>query len=186
MDVNTGKITEIWDGQFSDYKVDPTGNWVVVNSLSSAVYPNEELPGYVYGSLQLINLRSLERVQHPISSLGFPEQFLPTNDGLVVPLPNSGIYASLDIKYWVEVLYSGNIKVYAQDLTLVREISISFPDTSSNDDRWPDIYWTPDSSGLFLIYGRFKHSLYFVNVLRGDVNLVDFPVSNGRWINDNQ
>ena len=188
VDVNSGKITEIWKGYFGGYKVDPTGAWVVVTALSSTVPPGEEEPGFVYGAPQLINLKSFEKIQMPdpfsnATAWHSPSPFLRAKDGLVVPLPNWALIASPDMKYWAEVINS-DVKIYTYNLDLIKEISIPLQDTEGG---WPnDRQWSPDSSYLFLMYGRFKQTLYVVNISNGDVNLVDSPVSYGRWFNVNQ
>jgi WD40 repeat protein len=187
VDVETGKVTEIWEGYFGGYEVDPTGTWVVVDAISSTVPPGEEEPEFVYGAPQLINLKSLEKIQMPDpfsnpTAFYLPDMFLHAKDGLVVPLPNSGIFASPDAKYWVDFI-NHYVKIYTYDSTLVKEISIPLQNT---EDEWPnDIQWSPDSSYLFLMYGRFKQTLYVVNISNEDVNPVDSPVGYGRWFNVN-
>ena len=182
VDVNTGKITEIWKGYFGGYKVDPTGTWVAVDAISSAVPPEKEESRFIYGAPQLINLRSLEKIQISDPSSDLPRPFLRAKDKKVINLPNSFemVLASPDIKYWA-VATRNNIQIYTQDLTLVREISI--PHQNTEEERPNDIQWSPDSSYLFLIYGRLQETLYVVNISNGDINLVDSPVSYGRWFN---
>jgi hypothetical protein len=189
VDVNTGKITEIWKGYFGGYNVDPTGTWVVVDAISSAVPPEKDEPGFIYGVPQLINLKSLERIQalDPLSNTptSFPlSPFLRAKDGLVVQLSNWTILASPDMKYWVEAIKRG-IKIYTYDLALVHEIPIPLQESNPNYELPLDMQWSPDSSYLFLVYGRFKKTLYVINISNGDVNLVDSPVDRGRWFNIN-
>jgi WD40 repeat protein len=198
VDVATGKITEIWRGQFDSYEVDPTGNWIAVHALTSAIYPEKELPGFAYGSIQLINLKSLERLQNPDPLPEPPGRFLRAKDGTIILLPNFArfdggeISASPNMKYWAEIV-DHNVKIYTRDWTLVREFSIPPQDTNLDNSQWNpqwpfDIQWSPDSSGLFLVYGRLKQSLYLVNISNGDVNLIeaDLPWGYGAWFNVNQ
>jgi len=198
VDVDTGKITEIWKGQFGSYEVDPTGNWITIYAISSAIYPEEELPGFVYGSTQLINLRSLERIQNPDPLTEPPGRFVRIKDGTVILLPNYArfdggeISASPNMKYWAEII-NRNVKIYTQDWTPVREFSIPPQDTNLDDSQWDpqwpfDLQWSPDSSALFLVYGRLRQSLYLLDISSGDVNLIetDLPRGYGAWFNVNQ
>jgi Tol biopolymer transport system component len=184
VDVDTGKITEIWKGYFNGYKVDPTGNWVVLYALSSAIPPEQELPGFVYGSTQLINLRSLERIQNPDPVLDPPDMFLYIKEGKVIDLPGriEMILASPDTNYWA-VAIQQDIKIYTQDLTLITEISIPLQDVKLNEGQWrpDDMLWSPDSSRLFLVYGT---NIYSIDIFNGDIKLVETNLTNGyRWIN---
>ena len=86
-----------------------------------------------------------------------------------------------------------NVKIYTRDWTLVREFSIPPQDTNLDnsqwDPQWPfDLQWSPDSSALFLVYGRLRQSLYLLNISNGDVHLIeaDLPNGYGAWFNVNQ
>ena len=198
VDVDTGKVTDIWKGQFGSYEIDPTGNWIAIYAYSSAIYPEEELPGFVSWSTQLIDLRSLERIQNPDPLTEPPGRFLRAKDGTIILLPNYArfdggeISASPNMKYWAEIV-DHNVKIYTQDWTLVREFSVTPQDTNLDnsqwDPQWPfDIQWSPDSSSLFLVYGRLRQSLYLLNISNGNVNLIEayLPSGYGRWFNVNQ
>lgn len=178
VDVDTGKITEVWKGYFNGYEVDPTGNWIVLEAISSVVPPEEEEPGFIYGSTQLINLKSLEKIQNPAPPLsGPPDLFLRAKDGtVVIPRRIEMILASPDTKYWA-VAIKQDIKIYTQDLTLVMEISVPLQDPKL-DEQWrpDDMQWNLDSSGLFLVYGT---NIYFVNISKGEINLVEANLPYG-------
>ena len=198
VDVDTGKITEIWKGEFDSFEVDPTGNWIAVHALTSAMYPEKELPGFVSESTQLINLKSLETIQNPEPLPEPPSRFLLAKDGTIILLPNFArfdggeISASPNIKYWAEI-DNHNVKIYTRDWILVREFSVPPQDTNLDasqwDPQWPfDLQWSPDSSSLFLVYGRLRQSLYLLNIPNGDVNLIeaDLPHGYGAWFDVNQ
>ena len=183
VDLDTGNSTEIWEGQFGGYEVDPTGTWVVLDAISSTIPPKEEKPGFIYGSIQLINLKTLENIQNPEPILDPPDLFVRANDGTIVNLVGGGtIVASPDAKYWA-VAFRTNMKIYSQNLALIKDFSIPFQSTDPND-MWPyDIQWSPDSSGLFLMYGKFNRVLYFVNISSGDVNLIEKNLTGGaKWL----
>lgn len=169
VDLNTGKISEIWDGSFHDYAVSPNGDWLILFAFTSAIPPAEEKPNFIPG-LQLINLKSLKIIQNPSPLLDPPDTFLRTEDGEIVALPaiakQNGeiIFASPDTKYWA-VANNQDIRIYSSDITLIRNVPIP-----SQDTKLTDVQWSPNSSGLFLIYGA---NIYSVNVPSGDINLIE-------------
>ena len=184
VNIDTGNMTEVWEGYFWGHNVDPTGNWIVLNSISSTIPPDEEKPGFAPG-IQLINMKSLETIQEPEPLLDPPDLFVRANDGTVVDLPNTieMIVASPNTKYWA-VAIKKDLKIYTQDLTLVVAIPLPFQDTQFDDIPWrpDDIQWSPDSSGLFLMYGK---NVYKVNVSERDINLIETNlISSTKWIND--
>ena len=181
VDLDTGNITEIWEGYFGGYQVDPTGNWVVLDAISSTIPPKEEKPGFIYGSIQLINLNTLETIQNP-SLLAEPlDAFLRAKDGTVFSLPHRiGILPSPDQKYWVVVI-GRDIKIYTQDLNSFMEVSSPFQDTNIYDVPWSpdDMQWSPDSSNLFLIYST---NVYHINISNGEINLVETNLPSTYWL----
>jgi WD40 repeat protein len=188
VDLDTGNSTEIWEGYFGGYQVDPTGNWVVLDAISSTIPPKEEKPGFIYGSIQLINLKTLETIQNP-NLLAEPlDAFLWANDGTVIYLPNriEMILPSPDKKYWAMVL-GLDIRIYTQDLDLITEVSSPFQDTNLNDVPWrpDDMQWSPDASALFLVYGT---DIYHIDRASGALSLVEENLpygyrSDSGWIN---
>ncbi|RPI96538.1 MAG: hypothetical protein EHM40_01235 [Chloroflexi bacterium] len=188
VDVATGTFKEIWRGDFYGYKVDPTGKWVVVYVLSTDMPPKEEQPGVVPG-VRLINLKSLETIQDPDPVAALP-LFLRAKDGTVIDLPSSVTYmsqmilASPDTKYWA-VAGGQYVTIYSQDLTLVQGISFPLNDKKLKDAFRPDVMeWSPDSSGLFLVYGT---NIYSVDISSGEVHLVETNLTGTYrpigWIN---
>ena len=173
VDIDTGNSTEIWEGYFSGYEVDPTGTWVVLDAISSTIPPKEEKPGFISGSIQLINLKTLEKIQNP-GVLAEPlDPFIRAEDGRFVHLPHriETSLASPDQKYWAVVM-GREIKIYDQDLKLVSEVSSLFQDMNVLDVPWrpDDMQWSPDSSGLFLVYGT---DIYHIDRASGALSLVE-------------
>jgi len=184
VDLDTGSSTEIWEGYFGGYEVDPTGNWVALDAISSTIPPKEEKPGFVYGSTQLINLKTLEKIQNPGLLAEPHDAFLRTKDGTVTYLPHriEMILSSLDKKFWA-VIIRRDIKIYDHDLNLVTEVSSPFQDTNINDVPWrpEDMRWSPDSSGLFVGY---RKDIYYINISSGAISLVETNLaSDFTWIN---
>jgi len=182
VDLDTGNSTEIWEGYFGGYEVDPTGTWVVLDAISSTIPPKDEKPGFIHGSIQLINLKTLEKIQNP-GVLAEPlDAFLRTKDGRFIYLPHriEMILASPDQKYWAVVI-SRDMKIYDQDLNLVTEVSSSFQDMNILDvpRRPDDMQWSPDSSGLFLVYGT---DIYHISRSNGAISLVEENLPHGYWL----
>lgn len=184
VDVDTDKIIKIWNGSFHDYTVDPAGNWLIMYSDSSVMPPATEKPNFIPG-LQLINLNSLTIIQNPDLLPNPPDTFLRTTDGNVVALPEPAkpygelIFASPNTKYW-SVVVSQDVKIYDQNLTLVRENSVPL-----RSAKLPDVQWSPDSFNLFLVYGS---AIFSMRIADGDIrlvetNLIDNYGTTYTWIN---
>jgi len=172
VDIDTGKITKFWDGSFLDYQADPSGNWLVVTALPEG--------------LQLINLKTLQQFQHPDSLPNPPNTFLRVEDGKIVALPKPAkpddemISVSPDLRYWA-VAIDKDIKIYSSDIILIKDVSVP-----SQDAKFTNIQWNPDSSSLFLVYGT---NIYSLNISSGDVSLVETNLINNydstyKWVND--
>ena len=171
VDLDTGKITKIWDGSFLGYKVNPNGNWLVIATLEKG--------------LQIINLKTYVKAQAPDSLLNPPDSFLRLDDGEIFPLDlrpfnmDKNISTSPDAKYSV-ITIDQDIKVYSSNIDLIKDVSVPVQDT-----KLTDVQWNPDSSGLFLIYGT---NIYSLNISNGDVNLVETNLIDNygsayKWIN---
>lgn len=72
VDINTGKITKIWDGSFSSYAVDKNGTWAAIIANSSDKSPYDPSGYFNYDpnfvpAIYLINLTTLEkkRIEYP-------------------------------------------------------------------------------------------------------------------------
>lgn len=189
VDVATGKFKEIWEGYFYGYSVDPTGKWIALTAISSTVPPKDEEPGFVYGATQLINLKSLEKMQiqdqGPDPSSFLSRLFVRAKDGTVIDLSHTieTTVASPDQKYWA-VFGAQGITIYTRDLILIKEIPVSLRNTKSINAQWSpdDMQWSPDSSGLFLVYGA---NVYYTDISSGDINLVEENLSSSiKWVND--
>jgi Tol biopolymer transport system component len=185
VNLDTGNSTEIWEGYFGGYEVDPTGTWVVLDAISSTIPPKDEKPGFVHGSIQLIKLNSFETIQtiHTPDPLLYPlDLFLRTNDGKVVGLPGTSgmILASPDQKYWAAVI-ERDIKIYDQDLNLVTEVSSLFQNMNILDVPWSpdDMQWSPDASALFLVYGT---DIYHIDRASGALSLVEENLPSSYWL----
>jgi WD40 repeat protein len=189
VDITTGKITEIWRDNFARYKLDPTGKWIAIDGFSGGCTIDEKLG--MDCNVKLINLKSPQKsyVPEPVFEVVVPgfARFLRAPDGTIIASPNSMIAASPDVQYWVEIVYH-DVKIYTQDLTLVKEISIPFQGAEVNLDSPYAVQWSPDSSSLTLVYGKRSYSRYFVNIPSGKVKLVDTDLSriSGGWFNVDQ
>ncbi len=185
VDIPTGKSKEIWQGSFGGYSIDPTGKWILLSAISSSKLPAQEEPDFVPG-LRLINLKSLEKIRNFDTSSDFAGLFMHAKDGTVINLSDTNIMvlASPDVNYWAAVGPQG-IKIYTYDLVLVKENSIQLRNTKLSYTPWSpdDMQWSPDSSGLFLIYGT---NICFVNISSGDVRLVETNFTgvyhSAKWI----
>ena len=189
VDITTGKINEIWRDPFARYEIDPTGKWIAIDR-SGDCSIDEKLG--MDCNVKLINLKSPQKphVPEPVFEVVVPgfARFLRAPDGTIIASPNSMIVASPDAQYWVEIVYH-DVKIYTQDLTLVKEISIPFQGAEVNQDSPYAVQWSPDSSSLTLVYGEpLSFYRYFVNIPSGEVNLVDTGLSRifGGWFNVDQ
>ena len=167
VDINTRKITKLWDGAFMDYKVYPGKQWMVIATFDKG--------------LQLIDLRTLKNIDAPDSLPEPRDTFLRLDNGEILPLDlqpfniDKNISNSPDLKYWV-VINKHNVKVYSSDMILVTDIS-----APNQDMKLSDVQWSPDSSSLFLLYGK---NIYSMNIPKGDIKLVETNLTNGyKWIN---
>ncbi len=157
VDINTGKVTRIWDGSFIGYTIDPTGKWLAVATLESG--------------LQLINLQTLEQIAAPDTLPDPPDTFIRTESGEIISLDMSPfatgdkkISHSPDSEYWA-VAMDQKVKLFSADITLIKEIHL--PDYSG---ALRSMVWMPDSSGLYLLY---EADLYSITLPEGNVRLVE-------------
>jgi len=179
IDAYTGKVTKIWDGAFEGYKLDKNGEWLVLLAFSFfSPYSHQDDPSGFYAGLQLINMKTLKRIQSPKSLANTPDNFLRTETGEIIPLdlfsPTWGsqkISHSPDSKYWVVVDNQG-IDIFSPDLVLIKKITIPI----QNLDPY-NFAWYLDSSGVFFIYGT---NIYSVSVPNGDVKIIEKNLINNR------
>jgi len=157
IDINTGRITRIWDGSFLGYTIDPNRKWLAVATLESG--------------LQLINLETLEQITAPDPLPDPPDTFLRTENGEIISLDmqpfetgDRKISLSPDSKYWA-VAMNQEVKVFSSDITLIDEFSVP-----AYSGALRNIEWRPDSSGLFLIY---ETDLYSMTIPEGIIRLVE-------------
>jgi len=196
VDINTSKITKIWDGSYLSYSVDKSGNFLVLTTLtpdiSPYVYETGSSSDFVPG-LYLIDLSTLlkTKIEFPSDGIfidysaipfdlgghifvligeGSNSYFLSKNMELIsLELRGAKISISPDSNYWVAVT-GKTINVYSADNVLVNSIPLSV----SNVNR-SDLNWRPDSSGLFLVDDTL---IYSVNILNGETRLLENKLIN--------
>jgi WD40 repeat protein len=170
VDVKTGNITKLWDGAFVQYAVSPSGKWVLLFAMTYlSPYPYQEDPADFQSGWKLINLQTLEKTDAPEFLADPPNVFLRAEDGEIIPLilkpypmGVDHVAGSPDSQYWV-VANDEEIKLFSTALSLL----LTVPNPSSSIR---DIMWSPDSSGLFLIY---ETEIYSMNISDGTIRLVD-------------
>jgi WD40 repeat protein len=157
VDIETGKITKIWDGSYLGYKIDPNGKWLAVSTLENG--------------LQLVNLKTFEQFTASDPLPDPPDTFIRSEDGEIISLDISPfemgdkqISISPDSNYWV-VAMDQKVKLFSSDITLIKDIPV--PDYSG---ALRTIVWRPDSSGLFLLY---ETDLYSMTIPEGTIRLVE-------------
>jgi len=197
VDVETGKITRVWDGSFSDYIVDQSGTWVILPGASPLLGTD---PNFA-PSLYLINLKTLvkSKIQVPNNIPGYGDirpfgvggqefVFLNQISGNPAFLSANGVWTPTDLgevnisvspsaEYWLAV--GGDVKIYSGDNSLIKTSASPFSDSYIN------FAWRPDSSGVFLISDS---EIYAMNVPDGDIQLFETQLSTGQgltygWIN---
>lgn len=172
VDLNSGRVTRIWDGAFTGIQFDRDKKWLLLFAFSS-VEPGSlqnEDPNFSPG-LKLINLDTFKIIPAPDPFPDPPDTFLRTESGEIISLNmqpfemgDKKISLSPDSKYWAVVM-DQKVKVYAADITLIKEIPV--PDYSG---ALRNIEWMPDSSGLFLLY---ETDLYSIILPEGNIRLVE-------------
>ena len=187
VDIDTGEITKIWDGAFEGYRLSRSGEWLVLLAFSFySPYPYQDDPSGFSAGLQLINLKTHERVQNPKSVNDAEDMFLRTETGETIPLDlgssmwgNKKISLSPDSKYWA-VADNQELEIYFSDLVLIKEITIPMQNLKPYD-----VAWNLDSSSLFFVYGA---DIYSANVPNGDIKIIEKDLfdsygSTYKWIN---
>ena len=79
VDTNTGEITTVWRGEFHEYKVNASKDWLALVALTSVLPSEKEKPNFIPG-LQLINLKTLKDIQNPDPLLDPPDTFVRADD----------------------------------------------------------------------------------------------------------
>ena len=187
INVDTGKVTKIWDGQFSSVAVSVDHQWLAYTSSLN----------YVLG-LYLVNLTTLKtsRVELPgswednqsLQALGSGDQtfgFLNISKNNLYFLSPDGKLSSVgviathfslspDRQYLVAI--GQTIHVLKTDGTSIRDVDL--PANLTSHGIWT-IIWRPDSSGLFFKYedpqnfNSYVQLLYFMDLLTGSPEQVD-------------
>jgi hypothetical protein len=198
VDINTGRITKIWDGSFDSYDVDKSGKWVAVFANSLDANPFSDFVPAIY----LINLITLNksRVEFPdnshsyrfvnsFGSIGQDFVLLDSTSKKVLFLSIDGKWTQTDFedvqlsvspnsKYWLAIT-DQEFKIFSADNTLIKTNFSPLPIGPLN------FSWRFDSSGLFIIS---ETRIYSMNIPNGDinaveVNLLDNSDSTYNWIN---
>ncbi len=186
VDVRAGTTTKLWDGAFQQYTVSPSGKWMLLFAMTSlSPYPYQEDPADFRPGWKLINLQTLEKADAPEFLADPPNAFLRAQDGELIPLImkpyNMGVdhvSRSPDSQYWI-VINDDEVKILSADLSVLN--SLAAPSSSLGD-----MLWSPDSSGLFLIY---EAEIYFLNVSDGSMNLIETDLIDDnynamyKWVN---
>ena len=195
VDVNSGGVSEIWQGSYGPYAFVPDGNWVVLNANTPSwpwSYTNTDFSTGIF----LVNTASLKQMR--VNSLGawgcctgsqffalghIPEhlflvkddasqeiQYL-TSDGKLI---SAGVNAeqisvSPDRLKWVAI--SSEIKLFSDDGSLTSSVALP-PGLDPKDIG--AIIWRKDSSGLFFTYQALQDQnsaldLYMLDLDKGNL-----------------
>jgi len=210
VDINTGNITKVWDGSFSDFVVAQSGTSVLLIAYSPDKSPvNGDQFNFDFDFVPgpfLINLKTHEKTRIPTTDNGHTygdirpfgiggREFILTDqttdkpvyltsDGQLteINLEDTPISVSPNSEYWLAVT-ARDISVFAADDTLVKDIPFSPSSAYVNG-----IIWQPDSSGIFLIVGS---EIFLVDIPDGNIQIIeksltdDYPATYA-WINVNQ
>jgi len=208
VDINTGKVTKMWDGSYFSYEVDKDGKYLMVNAMlpdiSPSLYSGSD-PKFQPGPYLIdLTTRKKARIEFPSDGISpgyvaFPfgfggqkfvligdnsKSYLLSDAGRLTPLDlqNAQISVSSNSNYWIAVV-GQDVQIFSVDNSLISSIAIPVLDV-----KITDITWRPDSSGLFLIYDT---NIYSLNLLDGKINLVETNlfhnykgVSDYIWTND--
>ena len=190
VDIETGKVTKLWDGSYFSYEVSADGKWVIINAMLPDIAPElysgndlNFLPGPY-----LIDLATLEktRIEFPSDEISIdyvafpfalgneefilmgvqsPSYFLSTEFELS-PLELNGAKISIspDRRSWVATV-GDSLSIYSADNVLTQSISIPVSDVNHCD-----LTWMPDSTGVFLVC---QTEIYSVTFSTGEIQLVE-------------
>jgi WD40 repeat protein len=186
VDIDTGKITRIWDGSFYSYAVEKGGKWVAVFVSSPDASPVSANGDFVFDfdfvpAIYLINLATLEKSrvefpdQGPIEAFGLEGRdfVITTENPVFLSIQGSLAHTDLgDVKlsiapnseYWLAAT-SKSVQIFAPDSALIKKSDISLSNSFITD-----ILWRPDSSGLFLISAS---EIVSMNIPNGDTKMVE-------------
>jgi len=207
IDVETGGIDQIWEGDFFDLTISPQKNWIAFNAFFPQWNPPEE-PNFknFHPGVQLINLTTLQQVKADIPMdnnlyLVFPVTlssgnfivrgennllFLSTDGKLTDSgIGNGDVIGSPNLNYFL--VANDNIKVYSTMIEFLSEIELPL-DLFDRSIPYQNIIWRPDSSGFFAIADYPSANLYAVDLLSGEMMLVESnygssPTFNYAWVN---
>jgi hypothetical protein len=211
--VENGGIVTVWKGHLNDLSsfiaFDPQYNLLAFNTKTEnkEIQPSED---YLFQYDQAIYLFSPNTLENKrigdcnlcqIEFLGTGNirfyvsgnlddsisKFI-TADGKIIEanLPlGTTVYASSNHIYWIAT--SDRVQIYSSN-DLMREVN--FPDGASLQDLFQDqVTWRPDSSGLFFITWFPSRALYALDIMSGEIylveaNLSDWPIENYAWVNN--
>jgi len=207
IDIKTGGIRKIWDGDFSELTLDLQKNWIAFNAFFPKWNPPEE-PSFnnFQAGVQLINLTTLQHVKAEIPNdnqlymvvpvnlkdgnffvKGENNLLLLTTDGTLTDsgIGNGEVIASPDSNFLLVI--NEDMKIYSAKRELVRELRLA-EDSFSNLGFSQNIIWRPDSGGFFAAADYQSNNLYAVDFLSGEMVLVesnysDSPTFNYAWVN---
>ena len=198
VDIDTGKITRLWDGSFLSYGFDPDGKWVIVNAVLPDISPmlyTGDNSNFTPGPY-LINLETFEKtkIEFPADGISldyvvFPfdlgdQIFILMGDALdsyflskklqltPLDLKNAKISISPNREYWVAVTEQ-EAKVFSADNTLIKNSPIPLSKSFAGE-----VLWRPDSSGLFLIS---EMDILSMDVPSGDLKVVETDLMNDNY-----
>ncbi len=185
VDIDTGKITKIWNGTFDSYDVDKNGGWVALYARSLNTPPLYD-PNFV-PAIYLVNLKTLTklRVEMPDSTDFYhlikafdrsgnefvimdstsKEPLFLSIDGKLTQtnLGDVNISVSPDSKYWLAIT-DQSVKIFSTDNTLITTVFSPMLGKNVN------FSWRPDSSDLFFTSGT---DIFSLDIPNSDINLVE-------------
>jgi dipeptidyl aminopeptidase/acylaminoacyl peptidase len=203
VDIDTGSITKVWGGIFTNFAFDEAGKQVLIFPVSADKWPNEgNDPNFVSGTY-LVDLAAKSKTlivpadnNHAYFSIeyfGVGERtfslvdpgpnsaiiFLTENGKLIeTKFKGSGIYVSPNKNYWI-LQNEKVLKIFTSDDRLVQEIHHPGGSVTSYS-----ITWRPDESGVFFIADG---KIYTVGLHSKNLTLVESKLMNAfapfyKWV----
>lgn len=198
VDIETGKVTNLWDGSYFAYTPNRAGDLVIVNAMLPDISPysySGDDPNFVPGPY-LIDLPTMQKtkVGTPADEVPFDYAFFPfdlegqefilmgsrsssyflseTLELTPLELQGAKIAISPDSNYWAAVTDEA-VNIYSSDNVLIHSLPLSLPERAANQ-----VTWSPDFSGLFILS---ESNIYIVDIPNGQITLIETHLASSYW-----